>query len=207
MSNASAPPAVVITPAGFLEHWQGHRRLTRGMIQAFPGDQLFSFSVGSLRPFGELAMEMISTGAPWSGASLRANGTGSQQREARAAGGMLRLWDDSTTGSDVARTSHDADVAGLAFGPDNGSLITVDKVERKIRVWLFDSDAAYAEIREDAAIARIRFSQAARCSTHRPAGGSVPGSCLGRVRIQCLAGQSIRPPSPDSSSRSKSTLP
>jgi uncharacterized damage-inducible protein DinB len=42
-----------------LEHWQGHRRLTRRVIEAFPEDKLFAFSVGGMRPFAELAWEFI----------------------------------------------------------------------------------------------------------------------------------------------------
>ena len=38
-----------------LKHWQGHRRLTRKVIEAFPEDKLFTFSVGVMRPFSELA--------------------------------------------------------------------------------------------------------------------------------------------------------
>lgn len=53
----SAPP--LLTPALLLAHWQGHRRLTRRVIEAFPEDQLFSFSVGGMRPFGVLAWEML----------------------------------------------------------------------------------------------------------------------------------------------------
>lgn len=41
------------------EHWQGHRRLTRRVIQAFPADKLFTFSVGGMRPFGVMALELI----------------------------------------------------------------------------------------------------------------------------------------------------
>jgi hypothetical protein len=55
---------VFITPEALLEHWQGHRRLTRRVIEAFPEDQLFSFSVGSMRPFGALALEILSMSAP-----------------------------------------------------------------------------------------------------------------------------------------------
>ncbi|HET9487915.1 MAG TPA: DinB family protein [Chryseosolibacter sp.] len=53
-----------ITPQAMLEHWQGHRRLTRKVIEAFPEDKLFTYSVGGMRPFAELAMEMIQMGAP-----------------------------------------------------------------------------------------------------------------------------------------------
>jgi uncharacterized damage-inducible protein DinB len=47
-----------------LKHWQGHRRLTRRTIEAFPEDKLFSFSVGGMRPFGELACEFIRMAVP-----------------------------------------------------------------------------------------------------------------------------------------------
>ena len=56
MSTESTPP--FITPDALLAHWQGHRRLTRRVINAFPDDKLFSFSVGGMRPFGALALEM-----------------------------------------------------------------------------------------------------------------------------------------------------
>lgn len=42
-----------------LDDWQGHRRLTRKVIEAFPEDKLFQFSVGGMRPFAELAWEFI----------------------------------------------------------------------------------------------------------------------------------------------------
>jgi hypothetical protein len=57
-----ASPAVVLIPADFLAQWQGHRRVTRRVIEAFPEDQLFTFSMGGMRTFGELAKEMLGTG-------------------------------------------------------------------------------------------------------------------------------------------------
>ena len=51
---------LVIRPDELLEHWQGHRRLTRRVIQAFPEGELFRFSVGGMRPCAALALEMIS---------------------------------------------------------------------------------------------------------------------------------------------------
>ena len=51
---------LVIRPDELLEHWQGHRRLTRRVIQAFPEGELFGFSVGGMRPCAALALEMIS---------------------------------------------------------------------------------------------------------------------------------------------------
>ena len=40
-------PAFISTDS-LLAHWQGHRRLTRKVIDAFPDDRLFSFSVGGI---------------------------------------------------------------------------------------------------------------------------------------------------------------
>jgi uncharacterized damage-inducible protein DinB len=51
--------AVVISPEALLEHWQGHRRLTRKVIAAFPEKDFFTFSVGGMRPFAVLAMEIL----------------------------------------------------------------------------------------------------------------------------------------------------
>ena len=48
-----------ISAPALLMYWQGHRRLTRRVIEAFPDDKLFSFSIGGMRPFGALALEMI----------------------------------------------------------------------------------------------------------------------------------------------------
>jgi hypothetical protein len=46
-----------ITLGAPLAHWQGHRRLPRRVIDAFPDDKLFGFSVGGMRPFGALALD------------------------------------------------------------------------------------------------------------------------------------------------------
>lgn len=51
-------PTPVITPAGLRKHWQEHRALTRRMIEAYPDDQLNTFALGGMRPFGKLVQEM-----------------------------------------------------------------------------------------------------------------------------------------------------
>jgi hypothetical protein len=56
--------ANVITAEALLENWQGHRRLTRRVIEAFPEDKLFQFSVGGMRPFAEMAWEFIRMAVP-----------------------------------------------------------------------------------------------------------------------------------------------
>src|SRR5690349_3399456 len=57
-------PALVITPEALLEHWQGHRRLTRRIIEAFPENELFNYSIGGMRPFSALVREMIGMAVP-----------------------------------------------------------------------------------------------------------------------------------------------
>jgi len=68
MKNTSnevlAMSASVITPENFLEHWQGHRRLTRRVIEAFPEEAFFNYSIGGMRPFVALAMELIGMAGP-----------------------------------------------------------------------------------------------------------------------------------------------
>jgi uncharacterized damage-inducible protein DinB len=56
--------SVFLTPDALLDHWQGHRALTRRVIEAFPADQLFTFSVGGMRPFGEMVLEFLAMTAP-----------------------------------------------------------------------------------------------------------------------------------------------
>jgi uncharacterized damage-inducible protein DinB len=55
---------IVITSEALLDHWQGHRRLTRKLIEAFPEDKLFSYSVGGMRPFSDLVLEFLGMAVP-----------------------------------------------------------------------------------------------------------------------------------------------
>ncbi|RJF69120.1 damage-inducible protein DinB [Deinococcus cavernae] len=50
---------VIVTPSTFLSHWQGHRALTRRVIEAFPEDNLFTYTAAPpMRPFGTMAWEI-----------------------------------------------------------------------------------------------------------------------------------------------------
>lgn len=92
----SETAAVVITPEALLEQWQGHRRLTRRVIEAFPEDKLFKYSVGGMRPFAELAMEMIGMAVPgMEGIVTRKWETFSDAKVATKKE-LLKLWDDTT---------------------------------------------------------------------------------------------------------------
>lgn len=56
--------AQVISKENLLIHWQGHRTLTRRVIEAFPEKEFFEFSIGGMRPFAKLTTELLSIAAP-----------------------------------------------------------------------------------------------------------------------------------------------
>lgn len=56
--------AQVISKENLLIHWQGHRTLTRRVIEAFPEKEFFEFSIGGMRPFSKLTTELLSIAAP-----------------------------------------------------------------------------------------------------------------------------------------------
>lgn len=96
MSTVAAPSTVFITPEALLQHWQGHRRLTRRVIEAFPEDQLFTFSVAGMRPFGMLALEMLAMAEPMVRGVVTDEWNTSFGREALPRDELLREWDAST---------------------------------------------------------------------------------------------------------------
>lgn len=85
-----------ITPDALLAHWQGHRRLTRRVLEAFPEDQLFSFSLGGMRPFGALAMEMLTMAEPMVRGVVTGEWDTSFKRDPQPKQEVLRLWDEGT---------------------------------------------------------------------------------------------------------------
>ena len=85
-----------IQPERVLAHWQGHRRLTRRVIEAFPEDQLFTFSIGGMRPFGLLAQEMLAMTVPMVRGIVTGEWTYVEENKPRARADLLRLWDEAT---------------------------------------------------------------------------------------------------------------
>jgi hypothetical protein len=63
-ADAARNQTTVVSAEALLAHWQGHRGLTRRVIEAFPDDKLFSFSLGGMRPFSEMAMEFVKMAVP-----------------------------------------------------------------------------------------------------------------------------------------------
>jgi uncharacterized damage-inducible protein DinB len=86
----------VITTDALLAHWQGHRRLTRRLIDAFPEDRLFDYSVGGMRSFGEMAMELLSMGAPMARGVATGEWNTSWDRDPLPKAELIEQWDASS---------------------------------------------------------------------------------------------------------------
>ncbi|MET3028416.1 DinB family protein [Flavobacterium sp. UW10123] len=56
--------AQVITSEDLLKHWQGHRALTRRLIEIFPEKDFFEFSIGGMRTFSKLVDELLAIAVP-----------------------------------------------------------------------------------------------------------------------------------------------
>lgn len=86
-----------MTPAQLLKHWQLHRNLTRKMINTFPEDKIFSYSVGGMRPFAELAMEFIGMAVPTLTGIITEKWEKFKHEEAPTTKQeLLDLWDEQT---------------------------------------------------------------------------------------------------------------
>lgn len=97
----STTPRAFITPDALRTHWQGHRRLTRRVIDAFPDDKLFTFSLGGMRPFGVLALEMLTMGPPMVQGLVSGEWDAPTDRTAIPKAEILRRWDEATAEIDT----------------------------------------------------------------------------------------------------------
>ena len=79
-----------------LAHWQGHRRLTRRVIEAFPEDKLFTHSIGGMRPFGAMALEIITMGPPMIRGAVNGDWSTTWDRSAKPKAEILAMWDKAT---------------------------------------------------------------------------------------------------------------
>ena len=100
----NATMATIFSPESLLYHWHGHRNVTRRIIEAFPEDQLFSYSIGGMRPFAEMVKEILGISA----AGVRGVATGewtavseldyhSGKALASSKIELLAQWDEVTT--------------------------------------------------------------------------------------------------------------
>ena len=95
-----AASATGISTDILLNHWLGHRHVTRKVIEAFPEDKLFTYSIGGMRPFAKLMTELLAMGEP--GIRGVVAGTWGTYQDAEASfqftskKELLELWDKST---------------------------------------------------------------------------------------------------------------
>jgi len=95
MSNSTSSP--VITSEQLLKHWQGHRSLTRRVIEAFPEKDLFNYSIGGMRTFSQLVMEFVGMATPTLiGITTRKWPEGGTTEAPTTKAEMLELWDKTT---------------------------------------------------------------------------------------------------------------
>ena len=86
----------VLAESVLLEHWQGHRRLTRRVIEAFPEEKLFKFSLGSMRPFSELVIEFLKMAEPIVHGVASGQWLSSNVSSVATKAELLTLWDEAT---------------------------------------------------------------------------------------------------------------
>jgi uncharacterized damage-inducible protein DinB len=101
--STALPEGFLIPQEALLQHWQGHRQLTRRVIAAFPENELFGFSPGGMRPFAEIAYELISMASAgiegiasgkWQGVHELGHHTGASVPQTKEE--LLGLWDKVT---------------------------------------------------------------------------------------------------------------
>jgi uncharacterized damage-inducible protein DinB len=95
--TATVNEPTVLSSEKLLDHWQGHRRLTRRVIEAFPEERLFNFSLGGMRPFSQMVVEFLKMAEPIvqgvaTGKWVSKDDLGSPHTKAE----LLALWDQAT---------------------------------------------------------------------------------------------------------------
>jgi uncharacterized damage-inducible protein DinB len=131
--QVNAPVGQIILSEDLLVHWQGHRRLTRRVIDAFPEDKLFSYSIGGMRPFAAMAIEVADiaregikgiVSGEWKSIAELDHYSGESVAKTKA--GLLQQWDLITEQIDELwlqiPAAHFQDVE-LAFGAYEGRII------------------------------------------------------------------------------------
>jgi len=107
MASSHELASLTLTSDELREHWQGHRRLTRRVIAAFPEHDLFHFSVGGMRPFAELALEMeLMAAGGMQGLATRTwpsrDEAAGRTKNTATKDDLLKLWDSTTYQIDSA---------------------------------------------------------------------------------------------------------
>lgn len=101
MESTTTTP--IINPSELLQNWQGHRKLTRRLIEAFPEKELFDFSIGGMRTFADMIKELLAIAGPGLkeivthvSTPLEEENNALNSKEA-----LLKAWDETTTQLDI----------------------------------------------------------------------------------------------------------
>lgn len=94
MTEATNAP---ITSDQLLKHWQGHRALTRRVIDAFPENDLFNYSIGGMRKMSDYALEFLGMAVPTlQGITTGVWPTGDGGEKPKTKAELLKAWDETT---------------------------------------------------------------------------------------------------------------
>ncbi len=88
--------ALLITPEQMLHHWQGHRALTRRIIDAFPENDLMNYSIGGMRTMAQYAMEFIGMAVPTLQGVITGNWPSAKFDDPTSKAQLLEMWDSNT---------------------------------------------------------------------------------------------------------------
>jgi uncharacterized damage-inducible protein DinB len=90
--------AQVISPSELLKHWQGHRNVTRRVIEAFPEEAFFNHTIGGMRPFSVMIMELLAIAEPGLKEIVVGNAEALNEeiKHNNKKETLLKLWDEAT---------------------------------------------------------------------------------------------------------------
>jgi uncharacterized damage-inducible protein DinB len=95
VSDASSAP--VITADQLLKQWQGHRALTRRVIDAFPEKDLFNYSLAGLRTMYGYAMECMGMAVPTLVGVTTGKWPEDKAEKPATKSDLLAKWDETTS--------------------------------------------------------------------------------------------------------------
>lgn len=98
MNVTANKTAQVISSEELLNHLQGHRNLTRRTIEAFPEKELFNHTIGGMRTFAEMTMELLAIAGPGIQEIVSGQSEALDEKvdHGNSKAKMLQLWDEAT---------------------------------------------------------------------------------------------------------------
>lgn len=87
----------IISKQELLEHWLGHRKLTRQTIEKFPEEELFHYKVGGMRTFADMLKELLALAVPGLQEIVdNKNGELNENLSYSTKEQLLQAWDEAT---------------------------------------------------------------------------------------------------------------